>query len=132
MCMILLHITHNNIFYLPNIYMKIHKARRPRPEQKQRHIHTAAILHFCVHKEILMYIIYNFFVLIQYYHYYYCFRWPLEFLITNIIPLKMMRPNSNIIIDQNEFTNIVDDIQSEETRKYFWFTPLTCAILHST
>ena len=46
MCMILLRITHNNIFYLPKIYMRIHKARRLRPEQKQRHIHTAAILHF--------------------------------------------------------------------------------------
>ena len=46
MCMILQRITHNNIFYLPKIYMKIHEARRLRPEQKQRHIHTAAILHF--------------------------------------------------------------------------------------
>ena len=90
--MILQRITHNNIFYLPKIYMKIHKARRLRPEQKQRHIHTAAILHFCVHKEILMYIIYNFFVMIQYYHCCYCSHCPLEFLLLKSMNVIAYRP----------------------------------------
>ena len=73
--------------------MKIHKARRPRPEQKQRHIHTAAILHFlCPQGNLNVYYIQflcfdSILSLLLY------FRLPLEFLITNIMPLKMMRPS---------------------------------------
>ena len=83
--------------------MKIHKARRLRPEQKQRHIHTAAILHFCVHKEILMYIIYNFFVMIQYYHCCYCSHCPLEFLLLKSMHVIVCRPTFITYLRQNDY-----------------------------
>ena len=74
--------------------MKIHKARRLRPEQKQRHIHTAAILHFlCPQGNLNVYYIQFLFVLIQYYHYYYSYsHCPLEFLIKSSIAIKIIRP----------------------------------------